>query len=192
MKKLIIPSIIVGCLVVAFFLTREVDANPSQLLEDKSASATTTLSYLTAGTATTTDVFDTQADGGFITDSATLLMWIGASSTASILDIYPQYSNGAVGVDCAVTPLKCDWYFASNPENYATTTMISDISFLSKYRLTFTSSSTPTGLEGGNYSSTTRAISIKTPVRYARVIFAVPVGSQSIGVWSDWVGKKQK
>lgn len=193
MKNYKLPLLIASMIIVAILIVglKDAEANPSQIMLSASAPATTTKAYMTPGTATTSPVFDSQSDGSFPTDSAVLLTWMDATNTTSAIDIYPQYSDGVSGVDCAATPAQCNWYFAANPEDYATTTVESDISKPAKYRWTFASSTPNLGIAAANASST-RAISFKTPTRYTRALIVVPIGAGNASVWTEWAGKKQR
>ena len=185
---LLLALIAVLCLSISFAaITR---ANPSQILLSASAAATTTVTYMTPGAATTTPVFDTQSDLERSTDNAELLVWMNATNTTSAIDLYPQYSDGSPQINCATTPTLCNWYFAVDPPNYATTTVEADISKPAKYRWTFASTSPDLSAAAAN-ASTTRAIGIKTPTRYVRVLIVVPVGAGNAAVWTEWAGKKQ-
>ena len=78
---------------VYFISIQVVSANPSFFLRSVSSSVgTSTITYMTPGLATTTEVFDTGASGAGSVDSAVLAIQFTASSTASTLAWRYEYS----------------------------------------------------------------------------------------------------
>jgi len=162
------------------------EANPSQFVESKSTAATTTLTYMTAGTATTTVVFDT-SDGGFPTESAILLVNRTASSTGSQTKIQFEFSMGASGTDCAVAGANCDWYSDHVSYDALNSTTTAPF-FTTGNSLTWQfASSTP----GGTLTRDAMAIKIETPTRYVHAILTVPIGALNSAIWTEFVGKVQ-
>src|SRR3990167_829211 len=99
--------------IVLMFGVSFVQANPSFFIRQNNGTGTTATStpngYLSAGLATTTIYFDSQANGNpFGADSATLMWQMIASSTNSTQDLYVEYAHA--GSDCIATPTSCDWY----------------------------------------------------------------------------------
>lgn len=185
MKKYIFLSLGVILGVAFFFKSNMVDANPSQILETKSAAATTTYSYLTAGAATTTSTFDTQSDGGLSAESATLLFWVRATTTTSTLNINIQYSQDNI-----------DWFQDAGTlaPSFATTTVTNYyLTNAAQYTFSFASSTADANLGAAvaTISTTTRALSVSAPTRYIRAVFSVPVGAAASAIWTDWAAKKQ-
>lgn len=172
--------IILTIFVIAFMIVIPASANPLRFgTIMKSATATSTVSYMTAGAATTTSpTLDAYAQpSGFALDRATLLVQYGASSTASILDINVEYSQDGV-----------DWFEDGGNVNFesSTTTRPFFLTEVSKFRLSF-ASSTPGGMATAGDATTTRAVIVETPTRYVRAVFTVPVGAADGNVWSAWV-----
>lgn len=158
-------------------------ANPLSFLStSKSAAATTTQSFMTAGTATTTHSYDAYSQpSGFALNQATLLVQMGASSTASELRINIEYSHDNI-----------DWFEDGGTlaNNFATSSKPFDISQVNQFKLTF-ASSTPGGLSTVGDATTTRAILVKTPTRFMRAVFTLAAGSAGANVWSEWVPIKE-
>lgn len=193
MKKIILflaPILFVSMVVILLVQSKKADANPSFFLQDKSAAASSTISYMTAGTGTTTNAFDTQGDGGFPTDSAVLGIILHATSTGTVLNWKYEYADSTANVDCSVTPLSCDWFQErlSSAVIASTTVMLQSAPV---YSWTFATSSNAGGVSGITGTSTLM-IDVPTPTRYVRVVFFLPVGSQNGAVWSEWIGKKQR
>lgn len=178
-----------AALSVVFY--QQASANPSSILEKKSANAaTSTLAYLGAGTATSTLYADLQSDNA-PADTANLLIAFTASSTASQLKWRYEYSQGVSGVDCTATPTLCDWYSESvnNAASSATTTV--EVRDFKEYSWQFASSS-PGGAPTQAATSTGyKSIVVPTPTRYVRVVFYMLPGATNGAVWSDLVYKRE-
>jgi hypothetical protein len=138
----------------------------------KTATATTSVNYISAGNATTTLTCDAYNMDDKIAeykaiDSATLAIQFIASTSASILNTSIEYSTDGI-----------DW-FENNLSELSTTT----------YALSITTPQTIT-LSGNTTSSTTRKIvSVETPTRYVRAVFTVPVGAASSSIWAEFIPK---
>ncbi len=177
--------------VAAFMLTRPAFANPDQILDNyfsgTAAQATTTPTYLTiGGTATTTNSFDTQNDGGLPAKSATLLVALMGSTTATTLTISFEFSQN-----------NQDWFGDLLSQSATTTTQVA-FGAPAKYTLAAATSSA-SAVGGNTFTGNTvfRAFTMPTPTRYIRAVFSIS-SSTSItanggngSVWSDIVGKKE-
>src|SRR3990167_6247184 len=99
--------------IIVMFGVSFVQANTSFFIRQNNGTgttATTSVSYMTVGTATTTYYLDSQANGNpFGADSATLLWQFTASSTNSTQDMYLEYAQSG---DCINAPTSCDWYYS--------------------------------------------------------------------------------
>jgi hypothetical protein len=169
--------------IVGFSLVQTANANPDQFLPCSTATATTTLTYMTAGTATTTLTCDTQTDGGLPAKDAILLVNWNASSTASKVNFALEYSqDGTAGTWFA------DTFSIGVP---ATTTAPVMLNTLSSYSWQFASSSIGgRGLDGTEATST-RALHVPTPTRYVRIVMTVPVGATPSAIWAALIEKKE-
>lgn len=148
--------------------------------------STTTTSYMTAGLATTTLTCDSYSVTCVTTGAiarplgynrAILLLQMVASTTGTTLRINTEYSQDGI-----------DWYQDGGAavENFATTTKPFDVSQVAQYNLNFASSTAGLGaVPNVVNSTTTRAIILKTPTRFIRAIFTVPIGSGAVGVWAQ-------
>lgn len=199
LRKEYVLILFVALTIAGMSLVKTVSANPSQVLVSKSAAATTTLSYITAGTATTTPAFDTQADGGLIADTATLAMQFTASSTATIFQWRYEYADNTIVngqlVDCSATPTKCDWYSVAEVESFRITSTATTTPFQvasAPLELSWKFASTTQG--AGAIVADNLALRIfKVPVfaRYVRAAIFLQTGSTGGAVWTEWLGKKE-
>ncbi len=166
-------AIFAAALVVVFSGTwNKAHANPSYF--DRSSGtngpATTTPNFMTAGTATTTETFDTGhgRGGSQALDSAVLQLGIRSSTTVATL-----YGTTTVSVRIEQSDNGIDWSFA-------TSTLIQ------------------TGIEQTGLGAlvpaamTMRTIPLPTPLRFIRAIIGVAAGSSNnAGVWAQFVGKRE-
>lgn len=191
-------GVCVGLLFLVSF-TYKVSANPLGFQNKQSATATSTVSWMQPGLATSTLYFDTQNGGTSATgaDAQTLLVQFGASSTASTLQINQEYSQGIGGVDCVATPLQCDWYEGTSPfivGNAATTTnpIAVDVNLTPQYSWKFASSTIGGQPVSTTNATSTRAIPFVSPTRYVRFVFSLKIATNGNGnVWAQVVAKKQ-
>ena len=166
MKRLIKISSIIGVVVIGVvFGVKSVGATSSFFLPtSQTATATSSVNYMTAGNATTTLVMDSFGNGiPRLTDNAVLFLQTVASSTSAVYKVAIQYSMD-----------NQDWYNANLP---ATTTVM-DISVPYSYKLTAVSTAT-----------TSTAINVSVPTRYARVVISITGASG--GVWAQFQPSRQ-
>lgn len=168
-SKLLLAGVGVAMLFTAFGLINVANANPLQFKPTvQTATATSSVAYMTAGTATSTLTIDSNAPGQpFVTDQMALLIQNVASSTSSILNIAIQYSQDGI-----------DWY-SDNGTVVATSTPF-QIQVADTY--TWTAAGTAT---------TSKALFVRTPTRFVRAVFSVPAGAAAGGVWAQWVPSRQ-
>lgn len=190
MKKYFL-SVGVGLIVIAILFSgyKYVGANASRITAPNSCTtsgtaATTSVSYLTAGTGTTTVTCNLQyiaqvSSGVESTDSAVLGIQFLASSTASSeLNWYLEYSQDGV-----------DWY----KENVFTQTATTTIATSKTYAWRQYSTTTPISVSGYSTSSLDRKlVNIESPTRYVRATFTQPIGSLAGAVWAQFIGKSQR
>lgn len=156
--------------------------------------ATTSVVYMTPGTATSTIYWDSSLSGASAqgSESAALTVQLTGSSTATVLQMNQEFAQGASGVNCVATPGNCDWYQLSPTglNGYATTTI--PMTFDQVAQLTWkTSTSSPAGLGVAGTNVDTRIVMIQTPTKYTRVVFTLKIGGANASVWADIVAKKQ-
>lgn len=187
MKKFI-SIIVVATLVIFGFMVHSVKANGSAFVVPSSTTATSSVVYMTPGTATTTYYFDSQIGTNQAVDSAVLQTQFTGSSTASSVNIALEYSHGVAGTDCTATPTACDWY-QDRLSAGATTTQTISLNQATTYTLSM-SSTTPGGV-AGNSSRTFRVMKIDFPTRYVRAVYTMPAGSQNGAIWGGFVGKRE-
>ncbi len=189
-KYLLGIVIVVACALTGF--ASLVHANPTSFLATvQTGTATTSAVYIVPGTATSTlGVFDSYSQGiPRATDVAYLNTQFAGSSTASILAINVEYSQGAPGLDCVASPLSCDWY-KDNLNSLATSSAINPLNTTTSYSWTFASSTVGgIALTNANSATSTKVISIQTPLRYLRVIYSVTGGNAA--VWGQIVPRRQ-
>ena len=184
MNKYLILGIcfVIGVVSLSFF-SQEADANPDQILTKETAVATSTVTYITAGTATTTLTWDTQEDGGFSVHEATLNIMFAATNTTSILNIQVQHSQNGT-----------DW-FPGAPGNltaYATTSTPFDIGTIQtvSYRFSSTTQNQLAVTNAGSATST-RSVRIPVPERYVRAVFSIDPAGGNGAFWAQFVGKRE-
>src|SRR3990167_10772370 len=183
MKKYLIAFVLVlGVISLAFF-SKEADPNPDQILTKATAAATTTVTYIAAGTATTTLSWDTQEDGGFSVDEATLNIMFAATTTTSILNIQVQHSQNGI-----------DW-FPGAPGNvtaYATSSTPFDIGTIQTVSYRFSSTTQDQiAVTDARSATSTRATRIPVPERYVRAIFSIDPAGGNGAFWAQFVGKRE-
>lgn len=175
-------AVVAGIAMVAsalFFFVPKAHANPLRPVTAAStADATTTVSYMTPGLATTTTaVFDSFASGAnAYPDRAALLTQFTASSTASILGIRLEYSQDNI-----------DWY-ADNLNELATTSWSNPIATPSSFTWTF-ASTTPGAGAVTNTNRSNKVIFIEVPTRYIRAVYTITGGNG--GVWGSILPQRQ-
>ncbi len=195
-KKINLVAIIIGIALTALFIsfmgTEKVFGNQSGIAPGaKSAVATTTVNFMTPGTATTTVVYDsynqngTNQPVGYVpttSDGATLLVQQTASSTTSILGWKYEYSQDGL-----------DWY-GDAIVNYgnATTTQVQSLAVNNSYTWNFASSTScdNTAVLLTNNRGC-KAVNVQTPTRYVRAVFFIPTGASNAGVYAQFVPRKQ-
>lgn len=181
-SKLFLPIIIVAMFATMMSIFTVASANPIRFpASTLSATATTTVTYIWPGRATTTsatlDAYT--APSPFANNYATLLVQMGASSTVSTLGINFEYSQNGN-----------DWYEDAGMFSGGNATSTNYVLAVRQVQLKF-ASSTPAGLATAGNSTTTRAIKVETPVRYVRAIFTVLPGTAGANVYYEWVPARE-
>lgn len=162
-------------------------ANPSQITRYQTATATTTVTYMTPGTATTTLSYDSQTDGSSPDNSAILFVQYTASTSLNILRARVEHSNDSI-----------DWYpenaIALNGTgltNNATSTQLVGDASTYKWQ-TATTTAITDGLAGsGTASRVHLSLPIYTPTRYTRVVFWNRAGEGNGALWAEITSKKE-
>ena len=180
MKKIIfLLSIVLSSLIVGIAF-----ANPTYYSNiSRTATATTTVSYMTPGVGTTSLVYDTYDPSigtNRAADDLALLIQFTASSTSSILNINLEYSND--GVD----------YYQNRMGDKATTTARAALSPIDSFEWKFSSSTPGLGGVPSNNNRDNRIVSVHSPTRFVRVIFSTPIGAANGGVWAAFQAKREK
>lgn len=177
-------------------------ANPSQFTNTtQTASATTSVTYILPGVATSTlvaDTYQSATGNNYVNNTTELLLQFTASSTLSQLNIAFEYSNGyglnGNGADCVTTPTACDWYqdTFTNVQNFSTTTLpMVSVFNTPVYGFVFASSTIAGQQPAANNNRTTRAISLNVPTRYVRAVFSCNGGGAGCAVWAQFVPAKE-
>lgn len=180
MNKILVTSSLAIAFLVAlsFSGVNSVGANPLLFYSQPVNFASTSVIYMSPGTATTTNVIDSSRVGpGYAIDSASLLIEFIASSTASTLKWKFEFSQDGI-----------DWY-SDNQElstNATTTTQVRDFKEFS-----WTFASTTVGTQTAPQSTGRKLISVPTPTRFTRTVFYLPAGSTNAAVASQYVTKAQ-
>lgn len=162
-----IAGILVALFVTALllFLAPIAKANPLAFLTPvQTATATSSVAYMTSGLATSTLTFDSYAQGQIkATDKGILLLQTVASSTSSVFTIAFQYSQDNI-----------DWY----NDNTTATTTNTNVAVPQVFSFTATGTAT-----------TSRALPVNFPTRYVRVQSSVLGASGA--VWQQIVPQRQ-
>jgi len=152
------------------------------------ATATTTVTYQSAGNSTTTIVYDAYCLGGTNqsytgdnnpADSAVLLLDRTASSTLSQTRVEYEYSMDGI-----------DWYKDRLSYDALNSTTTSPF-FTGGVTLTWQFASTTFGGQSGALTRDSISIPVETPTRYVRAIITVPVGALNSSIWGRVVPKKE-
>jgi len=168
-------AIAVTVVFVSILATPKAEANPigfSCAAYGPQGVATTSVKFMTPGTATSTLVYDTYCIGGtnqsnpgnsYATDYLTLLTQLSASSTATILNTSVEYSQDGV-----------DWY----QDNYIASTTTAgnfvplwSITVPNSFTWTFASSTLNGVANTGNRVG--KVVQIYAPTRYVRVVYTL-------------------
>ncbi len=182
MKKIIIIAFVALSLTILAFNSAEVGANPSQILENKSAAATTTITYMTPGAATTTNAFDTQGDGGFPAESGQLALQVTATSTGVITPtVVVRFEDSQDGID---------WYPRAIRTVTATTSLMTSDPF-NEISLKIATSTTAGFGGSGTAQRYHFVIDAQPTMRYVRAVIRIPIGGGNVGMWSNIIAKKQ-
>lgn len=192
-KSLLILSI--ACLVFfGFYSVEKTKATPTRFSTPVGCStqgtsatslSTTTVSYLSAGTGTTTATCNMAKSGlgTEIFDTATFLLFQAGSSTSATINIDIQDSYNGV-----------DWYSRSLAWNVDENTASSSPSLgaIQSFTMTFASSTqNKGGITATTGATTTRAVSIPVKTPFIRAIITTPVGAAGSAVWGTWTGVVQ-
>lgn len=181
-------------LAVLFAFAAVAHANPFYTgTKAASATATTTVSFLTPGTGTTTTpIYDSyevngtnQTNGGNATlpNTVAILLDGVASSTASTLNIACEYSdnyNASTG--------NGDWY--QNEIIAATSTNAVPIFAPMSYGFTFSSSTTLVGAATAQANRFQKLVTCPVPLRYVRIV--VTNTGAPASVWRAIIPTKQR
>lgn len=146
----------------------------------QTATATTSVTYMSAGLATTTLSCDSYSSGNPRGALRMSLLTQFAATSSSILKINIEYSQDNI-----------DWYQDGGNINFnfATTTKPFDIGQVNSY--TYNYSSTTPGLGAALNATSTRIVLINTPTRYVRAVYTIPSGSTAGAVWAQLVPIKE-
>jgi len=154
-------------------------ANSSFFLPNTpTATATTTVAYMTPGTGTTTLSYDSFQGGQYrSTDKSVMLIQFTASSTLGILNWRYEYSVDGV-----------DWY--GDSLNVSTSTSVQsafNVAPFTTYTWTYASSTLGTSVSGTAF----KAVTVPTPTRYFRAVFTDPIGAGNASVWAQFVPQRE-
>jgi hypothetical protein len=185
MKKYLLIGGGIVAIALGIIFSPKAEANSSFFLPVCStATLTSSPNYLTAGTATTTLSCDSYQNGiPRATDSISLLIQQAASSTSSVLNINIQYSQDNV-----------DWYETTGMASpiISTTTNPINLSTVGQFQLKFASSTIDlSAVTSVNSATTTRFMSVNTPLRYVRAIFSAPASSAGQAIWAQFIPKRE-
>lgn len=160
------------------------------------ATATTTLNYMTAGTGTTSlayDTYTTNSSGtNTLVDNLGLLLQGTASSTGTKFAVTYEYAIPTSGVNCATNQNACDWYQDNQVGISATTSQAFQIVTPNSYVWNFASTSQGGAVVQGTNNRGLKFLNVPTLARYVRAVFSLPVGSTNGAIWAAFVPVKQR
>lgn len=161
--------------------TTQVKANPSQIAPTaQTATASTTVAYITAGNATTTLSYDAYGNGQYTkADRALLVFQYTASSTNPKLNARVEYSVDNI-----------DWYPQSAALNTSATTTVLTGTF-AEYQWNM-ATSTGDFAGSGNANRLHQSVAIEMPTRYVRVKFYSPIGGGNGALWAQIIPSKER
>lgn len=173
MSKKWLFSLVVAIVITVFSIVAlSAKAQPSSVVIQTTATATTTMSYMTPGTATTTYQFDSASysSGKVLNmqgiDSGSMMIQFAASSSAASLAYQFQYSNNNI-----------DWYGESSSFG----TVSGSNNSLFEASSTITHIWTP-GVTG----TSTKLVTIPVAAaQHERVVFSIPVGTANGAVYAE-------
>lgn len=180
-------SVLVGFLLVTavfvslFAFSMRAYAKSSSIFAQSSAAATTTVSFMSAGNATTTYQFDSPTFTAGVTgkvanmqgiDASSLYILLNASSSNTVLEWQIQFSNNNI-----------DWYGESAALSSANLSQASSTSgtVIQEASTTVTHLWSP-GASGNSF----KVIALPTtPTFHERVVFFLPIGSAPGAVYNE-------
>lgn len=171
--------LVIGALVLTISVSKVI-ANVLEFATSNTT-ATSTISYMTPGTATTTYTYDSYLGGETnATDKLTFLLQFTSSSSPATLRWVTECSMDNI-----------DYYQCELITSTSSAQTLAFPSLPTTYSWLFASS---TQAAGGVPTTTTRVLRAFTVIpvtRYSRVSFFLPIGSTNAGVWGTFVGQKQ-
>lgn len=156
----------------------------------KTAVATTSAAFLSAGQGTTTVTYDsygvfgtnqTGSGNTSIPNKGTLLVQFAGSSTASVLNISYEFSDDGI-----------DWY---KDNIYTVPTSTPTYYAQPSYNISWTFASSTVGgvhVSNANSATSTKAFSFPVPTRYVRAVFTIPAGASAGRVWAQMIPLKER
>lgn len=180
---------VAGLMILAalVFSAGVVKANPSYFQNAYSNAATTTVVYMTPGTATTTLSYDAgSAASNSGADGAFLLVQYTASTSINILRMRIEHSQDNI-----------DWYpetvnnIGQAVNSNATSTQLFGDASAYKWQVSSTTASTDGLMGSGTAGRIHLSMEIKTPTRYTRVIFWNRITEGNGALWAQLTAKKQ-
>lgn len=184
-------KLIIGIAIVALALLGVgiAGANPSVVINSsgttcRSASATSSVSYMTAGTATTTVSCDLFALGAGSADALPKDLFVRVYQTASS-------TNSAVASRFEWSDDNITWY----ADSALTTTDVASSSFMvgdyKEYKWIYASTTPGAGVIGTSNTGG-RTFSVPVRARYVRGMFYVPTGNAASGLWVGYTGLREE
>lgn len=173
---------ILGLVVIIGFVAQPVHAQPLQFVPTvQTAPATTTLSYMTPGTATTTLTYDSFLNGQIKgINQGVLLTQFTASSTGTIFNINIEDSQDGI-----------DWYKDNTNAIAATTSLPYALNTVNSYTFPFASTSADGAPVAANNKTSFKAVTIDFPTRFVRIFYTLVLGGNNGAVWGQFISERQ-
>ena len=170
----------IACAAILLVHAMYSEAQPSSVTFQTQALATSTLAYMTPGTATTTYQIDNQTfSSGKVAsmqniDSAAMYIITSASTSVAKLDFQVQVSNNNI-----------DWY----PISVASSSVSTGGGQI--YIVAPTASTSAYEYNAGTSATTTIEFSLPiVPAQHERLVFSDPIGASNIGFYTEYDLKK--
>lgn len=183
MKKQLLASLLIGFALVGFGGVAH--AGPIYVAPTvQTATATTSVKYMTPGTATTTLTYDSYAPATNTSDLAAnsvgLFLQFAGSSTASVLHLSEEFSNDGI-----------DWYGNYSLNQIGTTTNPATIGAANSYNFNF-ASTTRDGIAQTNANSATSTafIQLLSPTRFLRLVTTLT--GTNAAIWEQLIPIKER
>lgn len=183
-------AVVLAAVVASLFgFTIPAHANPSYFARSPgTSSATTSPRFMTAGTATTTETFNTSVGTSQAMNSAVLYLFLVGSTS-----VQTSYATTTYNVALEYSDNGIDWGGDTYIDGGATATTSQVLSFTNPNtrNVVLGGISTLGGTVLATTTGTVRLMNVPTPTKYVRAVISIPAGSTNGAVWAQFIGKRE-